>query len=152
MPDGLMGDKVRTYRGLPYYGPLSAYIVVVALWSPLSLQYAFMCLPTAAFMDGEINYDNCGIGRLFQVRVSLSPLVGGCIGLATLISIMSHAIQLDSSLSRDRSVQGIVIYSPRAKSSAAWLQSMELCFIKVGERRESISPWPVLILSYPYTG
>lgn len=30
-------------------------------------QYAFMCLPVSAFQDGEINYDNVGIGRLFEV-------------------------------------------------------------------------------------
>ena len=80
MPDGLMGDK-----------------------------YAFMCLPVSHFLDGEINYDNCGIGRLFQ---------------------------LDPSLPKDKQVQGIVIYSTRAKSISAWLQSMELCFIKV--RAENI--------------
>lgn len=80
MPDGLMGDK-----------------------------YAFMCLPVSHFLDGEINYDNCGIGRLFQ---------------------------LDPSLPKDKQVQGIVIYSSRAKSIAAWLQSCELCFIKV--RKEKI--------------
>ena len=74
MPDGLMGDK-----------------------------YAFMCLPASHFLDGEINYDNCGIGRLFA---------------------------LDPAMPRDKQVQGLVIYSPRAKSIAAWLGSMELCFIK----------------------
>lgn len=31
-------------------------------------QYAFMCLPVSAFQDGEINYDNVGVGRLFEVR------------------------------------------------------------------------------------
>jgi len=74
MPDGLMGDK-----------------------------YAFMCLPASHFLDGEVNYDNSGIARLFA---------------------------LDKSIPRDKQVQGIVIYSPRAKSIAAWLASMELCFIK----------------------
>ncbi|EWM28702.1 rna binding protein [Nannochloropsis gaditana] len=74
MPDGLMGDK-----------------------------YAFMCLPVSQFLDGEVNYENSGIGRLFQ---------------------------LDASLPRDEQVQGLVIYSSRAKSIAAWLHSMELCFIK----------------------
>lgn len=39
--------------------------------------------------------------------------------------------QVDQSLPADKQVQGIVIYSSRAKSIAAWLQSMELCFIKV---------------------
>lgn len=27
-----------------------------------------MCLPVSAFQDGEINYDNVGVGRLFEVR------------------------------------------------------------------------------------
>ena len=46
----------------------------------------------------------------------------------------THPTQLDSALPKDKQVQGIVIYSPRAKSIAAWLQSMELCFIKVRPR------------------
>lgn len=33
----------------------------------------------------------------------------------------------------DKNVQGIVIYSKRARSIAAWLQSMELCFIRVSQ-------------------
>lgn len=40
-------------------------------------------------------------------------------------------MQVDQSMPKDKQVQGIVIYSTRAKSIAAWLQSMELCFIKV---------------------
>lgn len=32
------------------------------------MQYAFMCLPASCFLDGEINYENMGIGRLAPVR------------------------------------------------------------------------------------
>lgn len=39
-------------------------------------QYAFMCLPVSAFQDGEINYDNTGIGRLFEVRTPVHACNG----------------------------------------------------------------------------
>jgi hypothetical protein len=88
-------------------------------------QFAFMCLPASCFFDGEISYNNIGLGRLFPV----GPTVGLWLMRAT-----SHLlnIQLDPATPREEMVQGLVIFSPRARSIAAWLQSLELCYMRVG--------------------
>lgn len=51
-------------------------------------------------------------------------------------------LQMPKNIARDAMVQGIVIYSPRARSIAAWLQSMELCFLRVSQLVRGIEERP----------
>ena len=76
-------------------------------------KYAFVSLPLAEFLPetGSISKDNIGVGKLFPINPSTENLSG------------------------DAFIQGIVVFSSRAKALASWLNGVELYGLKVDIRK-----------------
>lgn len=76
-------------------------------------KYAFVSLPLAEFLPetGSISKDNIGVGKLFPINPSTENLSG------------------------DAFLQGIVVFSSRAKGLATWLNGVELYGLKVDIRK-----------------
>jgi len=76
-------------------------------------KYAFVSLPLAEFLPdtGSISTDNIGVGKLFKIDPTIENLSG------------------------DAFIQGIVVFSSRAKALASWLNGVELYGLKVDIRK-----------------
>lgn len=76
-------------------------------------KYAFVSLPLAEFLPetGSISNDNIGVGKLFPINPKNEDLSG------------------------DAFIQGIVVFSSRAKALAQWLNGVELYGLKVDIRK-----------------
>jgi len=81
-------------------------------------QYAFVTLPLSEFLEGNVNDENVGAGRLCPI-----PGVNGMPGEA---------------LSPDTMIPGWLVLTPRADSLARWMASLELAFLKADLKKQNV--------------
>lgn len=81
-------------------------------------QYAFVTLPLSELVDGNVNSENVGPGRLCPI-----PGYDGMPG---------------EKLSPDTMIPGWLVLTPRADTLAKWMASLELAFVRADLKKKSV--------------
>jgi len=81
-------------------------------------KYAFVTLPLSEFLEGNVNEENVGTGRICPI-----PGVDGMPGTTP---------------SPETMIPGWLVLSPRADSLARWMASLELAFLRADLKKKSV--------------